>query len=347
MENKEDDNNARTIVKTVVSKKTAPTQRSKTSTTVEGGKKARTQSLAPADIDAPNNAVEIQYRLLTRCSFEGRVLWRGRQNPIIIDDLGSIISIHTPVTEQQEIAKKHANSQGLACHRVSMRVVATHERTTAKQKDEDEPDVEETQYFWAQLEDDIKRWFVKKRKDLTITLTSHWGRRSDGVIPPSTTPSQNETSSSTNRPRNTSTVKLQAKMKEYQARQTPAQQLNQELLLKWRCFKVGYNEGHHCYVDGKNEHFPMTPAHTQFWAREINKEESIITQERPSVQLLGMLTVQKRQQRKQGKKAQSEQPQPTPTAIIPPAISAPGSTINYYIGRGPEGASSPAEYSSL
>ena len=125
-------------------------------------------------------------------------------------------------------------------------------------------------------------------------------------------------------------------MRDYQARQTPAQQLNQELLLKWRCLKVGCNEDRHCYVDGKNEHFPMTAAHTQFWAREIDKEGSSITQERPSGQLLGMLTTLKRQQQKQGKKAQSEQPQPTPTAVLPPAISAPGPTINYYIGRGPD-----------
>ena len=334
VENEEDDNETGTIVESVVSKKTAPTQRSKTSTSVGGGKKARTQSLAAADIDSSQDAVAIQYKLLTRCFYEGKPLKTRRLNPIIEDDVGSTISIHTLIAEQEEEAKKFADSQGLACQRVSIRVLATHERTTAKQRIDDELDVEETHSFWAQLEDDIVRWSRLKRKDLTITLTSNWGRRSDGVIPLPATPSQNETSSSTNRPKNTSTTKLRAEMNEYQVRQTPAQQLNQELLLKWRCLKVGCNEGHHCYVDGKNEHFPMNPAHTIFWAREIDKEGSSITQEKPSGQLLSMLTNAKRSQRKQGKKAQSEQPQPTPAAVVPPAFTGP--TINYYIGRGPD-----------
>ena len=336
VENEEDDNDAETIVESVVSKKTVPTQRSKASTSVEGGKNARTQSLAPADIDSFNDSVAIQYKLLTRCFFEGKSIKQGRHNPTIIGNLGSAISIDMLATEQQQEAKRYADSQGLACQRVSMRVVATHERTTAKQRLDGEIDVEETQSFWTQLEDDIKEWYELKRKDLTITLTSHWGRRSDGVIPPSAVSSQNETSSSTNRPKTTSTVKLRAEMDEYRARQSPAQELNQELLLKWRCLKVGCNEGHHCYVDGKNEHFPMNPAHTIYWAREIDSEGSSITQEKPSSKLLGMLTSEKRQQRKQAKKAQSEQPQPTPAAVVPSAITAPGPTINYYIGRGPD-----------
>ena len=120
-------------------------------------------------------------------------------------------------------------------------------------------------------------------------------------------------------------------MREYQARQTPAQQLHQELLLKWRCLKVGCNGGFDCYVDGKDEHFPMSAIQSKLWARDIDKEGSTVTQERPSTVLLGMLTSEKRQQRKQAKKSQSEQSQPTPTAAVPPSFSAPGPTINYYI----------------
>lgn len=157
-ENKEEDNEARTIVDCVVSKKTALTQRSKTSTSVGGGKKARTQSLTPAEIDSLNNAVAIQYKLLTRCFYQGKSVKQDRLNPTILDDLGSTISIHTLIAEQQDLAKAYADSLGLACQRVSMRVVATHERTTAKQRADDELDVEETQSFWTQLEDDIKLW---------------------------------------------------------------------------------------------------------------------------------------------------------------------------------------------
>ena len=99
---------------------------------------------------------------------------------------------------------------------------------------------------------------------------------------------------------------------------------------------MGCNTGHHCYVDGKNEHFPISPTQSIFWAREIDKGANNSTLERPSNNLLQMLMTQKRQQRKQGKKAQSEQAQPTPAAVVPPAFSAPGPTINYYLGRGPD-----------
>lgn len=126
-------------------------------------------------------------------------------------------------------------------------------------------------------------------------------------------------------------------MREYQARQAPVQQIHQDLLAKWRCLKLGCNEGRHCYIDGKEEHFPISTGHSNFWAREIEREGSSITPDRPSNALLGMLKSQKRSQQKQVKKDRSEQQQSTPTAMTTPSFSAPGPTINYYIGRGPEG----------
>ena len=218
VEDEEDENDVETTVGTIVSKKTASKQRNKTATTGRGEKNTATQSLALIDIDPPNEAVEIQYRLLTRCFFEGKSIKQGRLNPTIKDDLGSTVDIRKLITEQQVIAKAYADSLGYACQRVSIRALASHERTTAKQKNEDELDVEETPFFWNQLEDDIKRWYEQKKNDLTITLTSHWGRRSDGAISISMPPSQQETSSSTNKPKNTSTIKLQAERQEYQDR---------------------------------------------------------------------------------------------------------------------------------
>ena len=91
---------------------------------------------------------------------------------------------------------------------------------------------------------------------------------------------------------------------------------------------MGCNEGRYCYVDGKEEHFPMNAAQVQYWAREIDKEGSDISQERPSSRLIGMLKTEKRTRQKTGKKEQ----QSTPATVLPPSLNAP--TINYYIGRG-------------
>jgi len=81
-EDEEDDNDAVIVVSTVISKMTAPTQRSKTST---ARNKAKTHSPASTDIDALDDVVEIKYRLLTKCLFEGKEIHKGRQDLIIIN----------------------------------------------------------------------------------------------------------------------------------------------------------------------------------------------------------------------------------------------------------------------
>lgn len=256
----EEEDKEETVVGNVVSRTaptpqstTAPTQRSKTTV---GENRTRTRS--PVDDD-----VQISYRLLTRCFYEGKSVHSGRQNPTIVGTVGSTVRLRDLIAEESQRAKIFADNLGFAYQRVSMRAVTSHARTPAKEKLDSELDIEEKQSFWNQLEDDIRRWYDQKKTDLTITFTSHWGRRSDGVIPPTIALSQEETSTQGSRPKTTSTSKLQSEMREYQARQTPAQQLNQDLLLKWRCLKMGCNEGRHCYVDGKEEHLPMNPAHIQ------------------------------------------------------------------------------------
>ena len=151
-DDKEEEDEEETVVANVVSRtaptsQTASTQRRKTTV---GENKIRTQS--PIDDD-----VQITYRLLTRCFFEGKSVHSGRQNPTIVGTVGSTLRLRDLIAEESQRAKVFADNLGYACQRVSMRVVTSHARTPAKEKLDSELDIEEKQSFWTQLEDDIRR----------------------------------------------------------------------------------------------------------------------------------------------------------------------------------------------
>ena len=325
--------------KTATKEKTTAEGRKDSRKATEGRKKAESQ--APVDIDTLTDDI-VKYRLFRKCYYEGKECGGTRRlNPTIKGDRGSEIVLEDLIAEEHALAIQTANEAGLACHRVSIRAVPSHTRMTQKDRQDSELDMQEDQSLWKQLEDDIRQWSGLKRTDLTIHLTSNWGRRPDGTIPPPTPtptpiPSQNDASLRASRPRTTATTKLVAEKDVWQAKQSPSQATNQELLAKWRCLKTGCNEGRHCYIDGKGEHYPLTPLHTMCWARDI-QEMGTSTKEQPSGEMFKMLKMAKKGYVKDAKKARQQQEQVAPATVIAPvAPHAPGPTINYYIGRGPD-----------
>ena len=291
----------------------------------------KTKSQRAKSVSFPES---VSYKLFLVCNFESILVKRTQQRPQIIGSLGSEINTQILLETERKKAEEHAAKKGQACHLISSTVLTSYERMSKETKAANEQEMLFEPPFWQSLEDGIIEWARKGKSELTIQLTTNWGRSVDGVIPtnnilPSTQVAPVKKTSATE------TAKLEAERAVFQARQSDTQAIQKELLERWSC-KVSackYSKGdNYCYVDSKQEHYPLSAGHTLIWAKAIHRDATTVTVEQPPWPVFDLLRQgRKLSSRKARANTEQQQKQPLPAYTVPSQPPAPVFTTNYYL----------------